>query len=663
MSLLGQQVYANPVTPIWLSATTPLPVGPTGPTGPQGDAGFSSGAIYYFNKSQTDVPTTYNLMQRTPLFNAGQSVIVPGPTAVPVRFAEFITDPNEPGVTVVPPGNWIFDLVMELNVPYTNQQMYAEVYVYDGVGLTLIGDNTADPVDLIGGANQELYSFGVAIPNTPISNTDRIVVYLYVQNIGVAENFTCYFENGTVGQVITSLSAAVIGPTGPQGPTGPTGSTGPTGITGPTGATGPTGLQGPTGVTGATGPAGSTGSAANASQWSTFKAIQTVDMSGNNISNGGTINTSNIVATSIYGQNMSFGGISLLPLANLTTAGNFDGQGVYCKPLSGLGFVDINGTNWTGTSYALRSKGPALISGDGVISTIQISTNTVAGVDLTRIVLGSPIIGSITMTAPANIGHIATTGSFNYTGAANISCGGALSLAGGSYIEANCPTFNLINSTSGDNNTIITTANVLAPPSVANSFPLTIQNLCNGGVVIQGVKTFQGLANSPCVMTDISSITFKPTGLLDMSAGVIQDVSGLYFVSNGIIDICGGEMRGIETLRGSNNYIGVNRTSPAYAMDISGSLRSSTFYQDISGTAVQQPKIQYGQFASSGSTGNQAVTLPHSYSDTSYNVHAVMLDTNPAQFSVDITAVDAFTVYWANAGGGNHKVGWTSFGV
>lgn len=555
MSLLGTQVYANPITPIWLSATTPLPIGPTGPTGPQGDAGFSSGAIYYFNKSQTDGPTTYNKMQRTPLFNAGQTVVVPGPTAVPVRFAEFITDVGEPGVTVVPPGNWIFDLVMKLDVPYTNQQMYAEVYVYDGVGLTLIGTNTADPVDIVGGPDEELYSFGVAIPNTSISATDRIVVYFYAQNIGGGETFTCYFENGTIGQVITSLSAAIVGPTGPTGPTGWTGPTGPTGFTGPTGRQGPTGLRGPTGDTGATGSTGPAGSSANASLWSQYKAIQTVDMSGNNINNGGTINTNSVVATNVYGQSMSFGGISFVPLANLTTAGNFDGQGVYCKPITGLGFVDIDGTNWTGTSYALRSKGPALISGDGIISTVQISTNKVAGIDLTRIVLGSPTIGSIYMTAPASIIHAATTGTFNYSGAANIASGGPLSLAGGSYIDANCPYFNITNSTSGDQATILTVGNLLAPPTTANAYPLTIQNTQNGGVVIQGAKLFQGLANSPCVMTDISSITFKPTGLLDMSAGVIQDVSGLYFVQNGVIDVSGGSIRNVSSINNNPTFV------------------------------------------------------------------------------------------------------------
>jgi len=109
--------------------------------------------------------------------------------------------------------------------------------------------------------------------------------------------------------------------------------------------------------------------------------------------------------------------------------------------------------------------------------------------------------------------------------------------------------------------------------------------------------------------------------------------------------------------------IAVGKTTASYSVDVSGNTRTTNFYQDISGTAVQQPKIQYGQFSSTGSTGNQAITLAQSYLDTSYNVHAVMRDTNPAQFSVDITARNAFTIYWANAGAGTHSIGWTSFGL
>jgi hypothetical protein len=84
-----------------------------------------------------------------------------------------------------------------------------------------------------------------------------------------------------------------IGPTGWTGNTGPTGPTGDTGTTGPTGApsfvTGPTGEVGATGVTGPTGAAstvtGPTGAAGAPTEWSLNPAISTVDLSGQGLIN------------------------------------------------------------------------------------------------------------------------------------------------------------------------------------------------------------------------------------------------------------------------------------------------------------------------------------------------------------------------------------------
>ncbi len=496
MSLLGSQVFANPAEPCWLSANTPLPVGPTGP---QGAPGTSSGREFFF----TNVVSTPPYYTMTDAFN-----LIPGATYTTGTngvIAGFLSSPI--GQDTIPGGTWNFNFHASTN-GLTTASVTVSLYIDDGVNPpTLI--NTSKPVPIFNGATLDEYITILSIPTTVVNPTDLMIVEFEVAGLGPGDTITLYTDDDEQSEVITTFT--VPGPTGPQGATGPTGPVGATGPVGPTGAQGiqgPTGPQGDTGATGATGPAGT---GANAALWSTFKAIQTVDMSLNSISNVNRIDVSQIVATNVYGQSMSFGGVSLLPLANLTSFGNFDGQGVFCKPASGLGFVDIDGTNWTGTSYALRSKGPALISGDGVISTIQLSTNTVAGVDLTRIVLGSPTIGSITMTAPLNIGHIATTGSFNYTGAANIACGGALSLAAGVNIEANTANFNMINSTSGDNNTTITVGNLLAPPSTAATFPLTIQNNLAGGVVLQGVKNLDGLASSPAILTNISSIDMSGT--------------------------------------------------------------------------------------------------------------------------------------------------------
>ena len=590
MSLLPNESYANIQRSLWLPASSPLPLGPTGATGPQGPQGFSSGAIYYFNKSQVDPISTLNLMERTPLFNAGQAVSVTGPTAN-IRFAEFITPVGDPGTSIVPPGNWIFDLVMNISVPWVNQHVYAEVYSDDGVNPpTLISSNQVDPVDIIAGPNQELYTFGVSIPTTSISPTDRIIIAFYVENLGAGEIFTCYFENGTVGQVITSLSAAIVGPSGPTGPIGATGATGPQGPVGSGGtianygvftdtttqvvnqnvidaftfntteaSTGvsigtPTsqivftnpgiyniqfsaqltvtsgsaetvsiwlrknGVDVPRSCTDVTlnlseytvaswnfvesfvandyfelmcssngsqaviqaipsrtspvrpdtpsviltvtqvtytqvGPTGPTGPATD---WSLYPAVTGVNMAGNDITGAAQIEASGcFIANGLYANAMAWGGATILPplppvpLGLLTPAGELDC--IVCKfqPITKEGQVLIDGTNLTGpTDYALQSYGPAIISGNSITHTVQVSTNTVAGVDLTRIQLGFPVIGSIFMTAPSAIELLATTGTLDFAGAVNIAAGGAMSLAAGSYIEANTQSYNIINTTS-----------------------------------------------------------------------------------------------------------------------------------------------------------------------------------------------------------------------
>ena len=230
--------------------------GSTGATGPQGPQGFSTGAIYYFNLSQVDVPTGFSQMSLTPLFTAGQFVNVAGPTTGAFNYATFITDVGNPGVISINAGNWIFSMTMKLDVPFTNQFMYAEIGTWNGASFSSI--NVGEHVELNGGAVAQLYTFSVSLPTTAITLTDRIVVKFWVQNIAVAETFTGYFEDDTVAQVVTSLSAAITGSTGPTGPTGPPGSD------------------------------------ANAALWSQFPALQTVDMGNFGLDNVDSI-TGNVI--------------------------------------------------------------------------------------------------------------------------------------------------------------------------------------------------------------------------------------------------------------------------------------------------------------------------------------------------------------------------------
>jgi len=78
---------------------------------------------------------------------------------------------------------------------------------------------------------------------------------------------------------------------------------------------------------------------------------------------------------------------------------------------------------------------------------------------------------------------------------------------------------------------------------------------------------------------------------------------------------------------------------------------------------TRQPFIQYGKITSvAGSSGSSNVILPIPYANTNYVAQITMEDTTPAQLSLNITAGNTFTLYWANAGGGTHTIAWTTFG-
>lgn len=102
-------------------------------------------------------------------------------------------------------------------------------------------------------------------------------------------------------------------------------------------------------------------------------------------------------------------------------------------------------------------------------------------------------------------------------------------------------------------------------------------------------------------------------------------------------------------------------------LDISGSevavKNTYAFFTDISGTQVQQPKIQYGKVPTSGTSGSTTVTLPQSYSGTTYVVQANVESSNTCSTSVTIASPNTFTLYWTGAGAGAHNLNWTTFGL
>ena len=90
----------------------------------------------------------------------------------------------------------------------------------------------------------------------------------------------------------------------------------------------------------------------------------------------------------------------------------------------------------------------------------------------------------------------------------------------------------------------------------------------------------------------------------------------------------------------------------------------STFSRVLSGTAVNQPIIQYGTDGVSGGSGSVNITLDVPYSSSnSYVAFACMMDTNPAQMAVARVDSNIISISWANGGGGSHTLSWQTMGT
>lgn len=491
MSLLGTPVFANTATPIWASADSAFVPGPTGPVGPQG---ASSGKEFYF----TNVAAGGGYYTMTETFN-----YIPGATytvAVDGIIAQFLS--GDIGQATIPTGTWSFNFHASTSGT-TVASVLVSLYTWDGTNPPVLV-NTSKPVPVLAGATLDEYITVLSIPSgVAVAPTDKMIVAFDVAGLLPGDTITLYTDDDEQTQVITTF--AIVGETGPTGATGATGANG-LGFTGAVGPQGPQGVPGvgSTGATGATGPTGAPGSSTIISNWAAFPAVANVNMSNFSLSNA-----SNVSTTSLYAGSAGFGGTSLIPLTVLSSGGNVAALSAdltgYAQVgfLTGLGNISTYGANRPVGTNALYASGGVTLTGGGVVHGVEIGALTVAGIDTQRIDV-----------LPVGIGiNAATYVQIAAAGAGSFAAGGALSLAAGSYAEVNTADFRIINTTSGNQATQITCANYLMPASVAATNPLYIGNVLAGGMVIQGVKNFDGLAASPAVMTNIASINGGVAGV------------------------------------------------------------------------------------------------------------------------------------------------------
>ncbi len=202
--------------------------GSTGATGLQGPQGFSSGAVYYFNPSDSSSILGYYEMNRNLVIGVGTTLTATG--AGTQLIGSFATIANDPNAINIPSGNWNFETYVSMNSNGGTPAIYGEVYYRNLAGTeTLIATNISNPHSITSGTINELYLWSIPVPATNILVTDRIVIKFYAIDLG-GRTITMHFENSNIAQAITSLSPALQGATGATGATG-IGATGATGVT------------------------------------------------------------------------------------------------------------------------------------------------------------------------------------------------------------------------------------------------------------------------------------------------------------------------------------------------------------------------------------------------------------------------------------------------
>jgi len=562
MSLLSARDYANKGTPLWLPAGTQLPVGPTGPAGPPG---FSSGVTYYF----TNVPVGMLNYTMTETFTLiAQATYI---KTADGKVASFVSGPV--GVDVINGGTWNFNFHASTSGT-TTTSVTIELATDDGASppVTIA---TTQPINIFQGTSVEEYIGNLAVPTTVVTPTTTLMVTFNITGLASGDSFVLYTDGDTQSEVLTTF--AVPGNTGPTGPQGPQGLQGTGGFTGPQGPQGLPGLQGtgftgPQGAVGATGPAGS---AANVSNWSVFPALQDVNLSNYSLSNvSSNLSTTIVNNSNAWTRTLAIGGTTSIPFTTVDNLGNgYFGQSVTASNSAQVANVSVYGVNRPAGTNALYASGGVTLDGGGVVHGITIGTLPVAGINTQRIDV-----------IPAGIGiNAATYIQLAALGAGSFAAGGALSLAGGDYIEANTDDFRVINTSSGNQQTTIRAGFYDGPFGVSNTYPMVVGNNGTAGTTILNVNSITGTASNTFSISNVSNIIGRVPGGMGL-----YNVTELGNPANSMF------LNGVGLI-----------SNPASTMDLSG-------VRNINGALYVKPA--YGSFSSTQTQGlTSNVVLPVVY--------------------------------------------------
>ena len=168
--------------------------------------GGGASVSYYLNGSVSQGTfggVAMKEINKTPIIGAGTDFTINANGYI----QSFITDANDPSQLEIPAGNWNFETYFSASSNGGSPSFYVELYKWDGATLTLIASNSANPEGITGGTTIDLYLSALAVPQTSLALTDRLVVRIYVTHSG--RTITLHTEDNHLSQIITTFSTGL----------------------------------------------------------------------------------------------------------------------------------------------------------------------------------------------------------------------------------------------------------------------------------------------------------------------------------------------------------------------------------------------------------------------------------------------------------------------
>lgn len=169
-------------------------------------SGGGASVSYYLNGSVSQGTfggVAMKEINKTPIIGAGTDFTINANGYI----QSFITDANDPNQLSIPAGNWNFETYFSASSNGGSPSFYVELYKWDGATLTLIASNSTNPEGITNGTTIDLYLTALAIPQTTLTATDRLVVRIYVTHSG--RTITLHTEDNHLSQIITTFSTGL----------------------------------------------------------------------------------------------------------------------------------------------------------------------------------------------------------------------------------------------------------------------------------------------------------------------------------------------------------------------------------------------------------------------------------------------------------------------